>query len=72
LRVLPHCLNAGGRVAVLTFHFGEDRLVKRAFASGRSDGIYAAIAEEVIRTSPEERHDNPRSMPAKLRWTRRT
>ncbi len=67
LRVLPACLNPGGRVAILTFHSGEDRRVKKAFESG----AYAARAEEVIRPSPEERRENPRSAPAKLRWARR-
>jgi 16S rRNA (cytosine1402-N4)-methyltransferase len=68
LRNLPVCLNAGGRVAVLTFHSGEDRRVKRAFEVGLQAGVYADIAREVIRPSPAERHDNPRSNAAKLRW----
>jgi 16S rRNA (cytosine1402-N4)-methyltransferase len=71
LRHLPACLNPGGRVAILTFHSGEDRRVKKAFAAGLRDGLYAAIADEVIRPTPEERHDNPRSSPAKLRWARK-
>ena len=68
LRYLPACLNAGGRVAILTFHSGEDRRVKKSFEAGLRDGVYVDIAHEVIRPSPEERHDNPRSSPAKLRW----
>lgn len=68
LRNLPACLRAGGRVAILTFHSGEDRRVKKAFAAGLSNGVYADIAAEVIRPSPAERHDNHRSSPAKLRW----
>ena len=71
LRHLPACLNPGGRVAVLTFHSGEDRRVKHAFAAGLRDGVYAAIAEEVIRPTVEERRDNPRSSSAKLRWARK-
>ncbi|MEI9865390.1 MAG: 16S rRNA (cytosine(1402)-N(4))-methyltransferase RsmH [Limisphaerales bacterium] len=71
LRHLPSCLNPGGRVAILTFHSGEDRRVKKAFEAGLRDGLYADIAHEVIRPTPEERHDNPRSSPAKLRWARR-
>jgi 16S rRNA (cytosine1402-N4)-methyltransferase len=71
LRHLPACLNPGGRVAILTFHSGEDRRVKKAFAAGLRDGLYAAIADEVIRPTPEERRDNPRSSPAKLRWARK-
>jgi len=71
LRHLPSCLNPGGRVAILTFHSGEDRRVKKAFEAGLRDGFYADIAHEVIRPSPEERRDNPRSTPAKLRWARK-
>ena len=72
LRHLPACLNPGGRVAILTFHSGEDRRVKKSFEAGLRDGFYADIAHEVIRPTPEERHDNPRSSPAKLRWARKT
>jgi 16S rRNA (cytosine1402-N4)-methyltransferase len=68
LRHLPQSLNPGGRVAVLTFHSGEDRRVKKAFASGQADGTYSRIAEEVTRPTPAEQHSNPRSAPAKLRW----
>ena len=71
LRHLPACLNPGGRVAILTFHSGEDRRVKKAFEAGLRDGVYAEISSEVIRPSPEERRDNPRSSPAKLRWARK-
>ncbi len=72
LRHLPACLNPGGRVAILTFHSGEDRRVKKAFAAGLRDGLYADIAHEVIRPTAEERNANPRSAPAKLRWARRS
>jgi 16S rRNA (cytosine1402-N4)-methyltransferase len=71
LRHLPACLNPGGRVAILTFHSGEDRRVKKAFAAGLRDGLYTDIAHEVIRPTAEERNSNPRSAPAKLRWARR-
>ncbi len=71
LRQLPACLRAGGRVAILTFHSGEDRRVKRAFVAGERDGVYASVAPEVIRASAQERYDNPRSRSAKLRWARR-
>lgn len=71
LRQLSACLNPGGRVAVLTFHSGEDRRVKKAFAAGRRDGVYAEIADEVLRPTPAERNANPRSTAAKLRWARR-
>jgi 16S rRNA (cytosine1402-N4)-methyltransferase len=68
LRDLPFCLAPGGRVAILTFHSGEDRLVKKAFAAGHARGAYAEISRAVVRASPEERRSNPRSQPAKLRW----
>jgi 16S rRNA (cytosine1402-N4)-methyltransferase len=68
LRHLPGCLKPGGRVAILTFHSGEDRRVKQAFKSGLKDGLFFAVADEVIIASPEERRANPRSVPAKLRW----
>jgi len=68
LRLLPGCLRPGGRVAVLTFHSGEDRRVKQAFRAGLDLGIYSAIADEVIRAGPEEQRANPRSTSAKLRW----
>lgn len=65
---LPSCLNAGGRVAILTFHSGEDRRVKQAFRDGVRAGIYVSASEEIIRAGPEERRANPRSTSAKLRW----
>ncbi len=71
LRHLPSCLNPGGRVAILTFHSGEDRRVKKSFAAGLRSGLYAEIARDVIRPSAAERHANPRSTSAKLRWARR-
>jgi len=68
LRNVPQCLNPGGRVAILTFHSGEDRRVKKAFEAGLRDGLYSDIAREVTRPTPEECHANPRSTPTKLRW----
>lgn len=68
LRDLPHCLAPGGRAAILTFHSGEDRLVKKAFKAGFEAGLYARVAAEVVRASPSERGANPRSSAAKLRW----
>ncbi|KAB2638525.1 MAG: 16S rRNA (cytosine(1402)-N(4))-methyltransferase RsmH [Verrucomicrobia bacterium] len=68
LRVLPGCLKSGGRAVFLTFHSGEDRRVKKAFQAGLRSGEFASISEEVITASPQERHLNPRSSSAKLRW----
>jgi 16S rRNA (cytosine1402-N4)-methyltransferase len=70
LRHLPACLNPGGRVAVLTFHSGEDRRVKKSFEAGQREGVYAEVSG-VLRPGIEERRANPRSSPAKLRWARK-
>jgi 16S rRNA (cytosine1402-N4)-methyltransferase len=71
LRVLPWCLRPGGRAAIISFHSGEDRLVKVAFKEGERTGIYAQISEEPVRASFGERTENPRARSAKLRWARR-
>jgi 16S rRNA (cytosine1402-N4)-methyltransferase len=71
LQQLPAALRSGGRVAILSFHSGEDRRVKKAFAAGARDGIYAEVSDEVIRPSARERHANPRASPAKLRFATR-
>lgn len=68
LRVLPQCLNPGGRIAILSFHSGEDRRIKKAFQNAHREGHYREVARRVIRASPEERYSNPRSTSAKLRW----
>lgn len=68
LEALPRCLAPGGRVVVLTFHSGEDRRVKHAFRRGRRDGVYAAIAESVVRSGRTETFANRRAAAAKLRW----
>jgi 16S rRNA (cytosine1402-N4)-methyltransferase len=71
LRHLPQCLRPGGRVAILTFHSGEDRRVKHAFKAGLEESAYSEIARNVLRPSAEEVRANPRSASAKLRWARR-
>jgi len=71
LRNLPACLNPGGRAAILTFHSGEDRRVKKSFEAGVRDGVYREISREVLRPGADERRANPRSTPAKLRWAKR-
>jgi 16S rRNA (cytosine1402-N4)-methyltransferase len=72
LRHLPGCLKPGGRAAILTFHSGEDRRVKKSFDAGLREGIYSAVNDRVIRAPAAEQHSNPRSAPAKLRWARRS
>ncbi|MBY0231737.1 MAG: 16S rRNA (cytosine(1402)-N(4))-methyltransferase RsmH [Gemmataceae bacterium] len=71
LRVLPSVLKPGGRAAIISFHSGEDRLVKQAFKEGLRAEVYEAISEEPVRATFAERQGNPRSRSAKLRWARR-
>jgi 16S rRNA (cytosine1402-N4)-methyltransferase len=68
LRHLPQCLKPEGRVAILTFHSGEDRRVKKAFQAGCRERIYSSASSEVIRPNAEEIRSNPRAASAKLRW----
>jgi 16S rRNA (cytosine1402-N4)-methyltransferase len=67
LRVLPVCLKPGGRAAIISFHSGEDRLVKNAFREGLRAGVYAQVSPDPTRAGPAERMSNPRSRSAKLR-----
>ena len=71
LACLPRALKPGGRVAILSFHSGEDRRVKKAFLAGLREGAYARVAKEPLRAGAPERRDNPRSTSAKLRWAER-
>ncbi len=68
LEKLPDVLAPGGRVAILSFHSGEDRLVKKSFKHFYREGIYREIAPSPIRPSGEECNTNSRARSAKLRW----
>ena len=65
---LPEALRTGGRAAILTFHSGEDRIVKKAFQAFHRAGIYSDVAKEVIKPSREECFRNSRAHSTKLRW----
>ncbi len=65
---LPDVLAPGGRVAILSFHSGEDRRVKKSFKHFLREGIYSEIAPDPIRPSAEECFTNSRARSAKLRW----
>jgi 16S rRNA (cytosine1402-N4)-methyltransferase len=69
---LPSCLKPGGRVAILTFHSGEDNRVVRSFEAGLASGLYSKIQDTEIRASHEERYSNPRSKSVRLRWAERS
>ena len=68
LEKLPGVLKPGGRAAILTFHSGEDRLVKKAFKQHHQEGLYSEISQELIRPSAKECFQNPRAKSTKLRW----
>jgi 16S rRNA (cytosine1402-N4)-methyltransferase len=68
LEKLPESLQSGGKVAILTFHSGEDRRVKKSFQNFLREGFYSEITKEPIRPSAEECNANPRARSAKLRW----
>lgn len=68
LEKLPSVLKPGGKVAVLTFHSGEDRLVKKAFRQLQREGVYSDAAKDVIRPSAKECFQNPRARSTKMRW----
>ena len=65
---LPGALRPGGRVAILTFHSGEDKLVKQALKEGYKSGIYSDYAKDVIRPSAQECAANGRARSTKMRW----
>lgn len=68
LEKLPYALAKGGRVAILSFHSGEDRLVKKSFQHYLREGVYSDVTKSPIRPSPEEISSNSRARSAKLRW----
>ena len=68
LEKLPDVLKDGGKAAILTFHSGEDRLVKKSFKQLYRQGVYREISKDVIRPSAEECNRNSRARSTKMRW----
>jgi len=68
LEKLPDVLAPGGKIAILSFHSGEDRRVKKAFQLYFREGIFSEISQEPIRPSTEECNTNPRAKSTKMRW----
>lgn len=68
LRVAPYCLRPSGRIGIISFHSGEDRLVKHSFRDGVRSGTYQSAAGDVITPGMGEIRANPRSASAKFRW----
>ena len=68
LQKLPSVMTPGGRIAILTFHSGEDRMVKKSFKEFERMGLYSDIARDVIRPSAQECARNSRARSTKMRW----
>jgi 16S rRNA (cytosine1402-N4)-methyltransferase len=68
LRVAPYCLRPGGRIGIISFHSGEDRLVKQSFRSGFEQGMYASTSKDALVPRIHEKMQNPRCASAKFRW----
>lgn len=68
LEKLPEALAPGGRAAILSFHSGEDRLVKKAFKRLKRAGVFSEISADVIRPTAEECRMNGRARSTKMRW----
>ena len=71
LRIAPACLRPGGRIGIISFHSGEDRLVKQSFRDGLRNGIYASAAQNPLVPKTKEVISNPRSASAKFRWAQK-
>jgi 16S rRNA (cytosine1402-N4)-methyltransferase len=68
LRLAPYCLRPGGRIGIISFHSGEDRLVKQAFRAGVETGVYQSASAKAIVPQIREIMSNPRCSSAKFRW----
>jgi 16S rRNA (cytosine1402-N4)-methyltransferase len=71
LKVAPDLLKPGGRIAIISFHSGEDRPVKHSFKENLRAGLYSEISDEPVIADEAEQKSNPRSRSAKLRWAQR-
>jgi 16S rRNA (cytosine1402-N4)-methyltransferase len=72
LKVLPQILKPGGRVAIISFHSGEDRRIKHAFRAMLRDGTFSEAPSDPVVATEAEVRANPRSRSAKLRWAERS
>lgn len=68
LRTAPYCLKPGGRIGIISFHSGEDRMVKQSFKDGLENGIYSEISKKAVVPRIKEIVANPRCSSAKFRW----
>ena len=70
LRLAPYCLRPGGRIGIISFHSGEDRIVKHSFRQGLRNETYQSTADDVVVPQSKEINSNPRSKSAKFRWAK--
>ncbi|HKQ47502.1 MAG TPA: 16S rRNA (cytosine(1402)-N(4))-methyltransferase RsmH [Phycisphaerae bacterium] len=63
----PGVLQPGGRLAVISFHSGEDRIVKEDFRRRANEGVYQLLTKKPMTARADEKERNPRSRSAKLR-----
>jgi 16S rRNA (cytosine1402-N4)-methyltransferase len=68
LRIAPYCLKPGGRIGIISFHSGEEQLVKNSWPEGLESGVYSSICDQGARPSADEVAKNPRSRSAVFRW----
>jgi 16S rRNA (cytosine1402-N4)-methyltransferase len=68
LAVAPSLLRPGGRLAIISFHSGEDRVVKQSLRDGHRAGVWATVSDDPVVATADEVRENPRSRSAKLRW----
>jgi 16S rRNA (cytosine1402-N4)-methyltransferase len=71
LAVAPDLLHPTATIAIISFHSGEDRLVKASFKQAKEAGIYSQISPDPITADAMEVNQNPRSRSAKLRCATR-
>lgn len=67
LRQISEIMNSGGKVAIISFHSLEDRLVKNHFRDLAKEGKVHLLTKKPITPTEEEARANPRSRSAKLR-----
>jgi 16S rRNA (cytosine1402-N4)-methyltransferase len=67
IKVAPGLLKPGGKLAIISFHSTEDRLVKHAFRSAEQTGQLDIATPRPLSPSPAEIDANPRARSAKLR-----
>jgi 16S rRNA (cytosine1402-N4)-methyltransferase len=71
MRIAPQLLKPGGRLAIISFHSLEDRIVKDALREGAKQGWYRLLTKKPVTATEEEIDRNPRARSAKLRAVER-